>query len=65
MADSISLFGRGMKIGLGYDRLTGDPSPSRAIAWSSITGIVGARGQQVTSDCLIIEGVEVLHKAVE
>lgn len=64
MADSIVPFVRGMKVGLGYDRLTGEPSTSPVVAGSSVSAIAGAGGQLVTSDCLIIQDVATLHKAV-
>jgi len=64
MADSIVPFVRGMKVGLGYSRLTGQPSPSPSIVGPSISAIEGAKGQFVTSDCRIIEDVETLHKAI-
>ena len=45
MADSIVPFVRGMKVGLGYDRLAGEPMASPAVAGSSITAIGSAGGR--------------------
>jgi hypothetical protein len=54
----------GMKIGLGYNRLTGAVLPSPAVQGPSITALQGAGGQQVSSDCVTIQDVESLHKSL-
>ncbi len=64
MATRIVSFTEGMKIGLGYNRLTGDRLPTPAVVGSSITAIQGAGGQRVTSDCITITDVETLHKTL-
>lgn len=64
MANSIIPFTRSMKVGLGFDRLTGEVSSSPAVVSPSVTAIAGAGGQFVTSDCLIVEDVENLHKTL-
>jgi hypothetical protein len=53
-----------MKIGLGYNRLTGDRLPTPAVQGSSITSLQGAAGQQVTLHCTTITDVETLHKSL-
>ena len=57
-------FTDGMKVGLGYNRLTGDVLSTPAVQGASISSIQGAVGQQVTSDCITITDVETLHKSL-
>jgi len=57
-------FTDGMKIGLGYNRLTGDRLPSPAVQGTSISSVQGAGGQQVTISCTTIQDVETLHKSL-
>jgi hypothetical protein len=57
-------FEDGMKIGRGYNRLTGDVMTSTAVIGPSITGVQGAGGQAVSSDCVTIQEVETLHKSL-
>lgn len=64
MATRTVPFKDGMKIGLGYDRLTGDRTPSPAVQGPSITGVQGALGHQVTIDATTIKDVETLHKSL-
>lgn len=64
MATRIIPFIDGMKIGLGYNRLTGDRLPTPAIQGTSISSLQGAGGQQVTIDCTTIQDVETLHKSL-
>ncbi len=64
MATRIISFTEGMKIGLGYNQLTGDRLPTPAVVGPSITAIQGAGGQRVTSDCITITDVETLHKSI-
>ena len=54
----------GMKVGIGYNRLTGDRSPTIAVEGTSISALAGAGGQQVTFDITTIEDVETLHKTL-
>src|SRR5215831_18774821 len=56
-------FEDGMKFGRGYDRLTGDVKISAAVEFPSATPPPGA-GQLVTADCVIVQTVEMLHKAL-
>jgi len=64
MATRIVPFTEGMKIGLGYNRLTGDRLPAPAVQGTSISSLQGAGGQQVTIDCITIQDVETLHKSL-
>jgi hypothetical protein len=64
MATRIVPFTDGMKIGLGYNRLTGDRLPTPAVEGSSISSLKDAVGQQVTIDCTTIQDVETLHKSL-
>lgn len=64
MATRIVPFTDGMKIGLGYNRLTGDRLPTPAVQGLSISSLQGAGGQQVTIDCTTIQDVETLHKSL-
>ena len=57
-------FTDGMKVGLGYNRLTGDVLSTPAVQGASISSIQGAGGQQVTSDCITITDVKTLHKSL-
>ncbi|MEV6521759.1 PASTA domain-containing protein [Longispora sp. NPDC051575] len=57
-------FSNGMKIGVGYDRLTGDVLPSAGAVGPSVSGVAQAGGQQVSSDCVIVQDVETLHKSL-
>jgi hypothetical protein len=54
----------GMKVGLGYNRLTADRSPTPAVQGTAISPLQGASGQQVTIDCTTIQDVETLHKSL-
>jgi hypothetical protein len=53
-----------MKVGLGYNRLTGDRLPTPAVQGPSISAVQNAVGQQVTISCTTIQDVETLHKSV-
>jgi len=64
MATRVVAFTDGMKIGLGYNRLTGDVLPTPAVQGTSISSLQSAGGQQVTIDCTTIQDVETLHKAL-
>ena len=64
MTTRIVSFTDGMKVGLGYNRLTGDRLPTPAVQGTSISSLQGAGGQQVTSDCTTIQDVETLHKSI-
>jgi len=64
MATRIVPFADGMKIGLGYNRLTGDRLPTPAVQGTSISSLQGTTGQQVTIDCTTIKDVETLHKSL-
>jgi hypothetical protein len=64
MAANIISFVDGMKVGLGYNRLTGDVLSSPAVQGSSISAVQGAGGQQVSIDCVTIQDVESLHKSL-
>lgn len=64
MATPIVPFTDGMKIGLGYNRLTGDCMPSPAVTGTSVSAIPNATGQQVTLDCTTIQDVETLHRSL-
>ncbi|HME09427.1 MAG TPA: hypothetical protein VKG25_20375 [Bryobacteraceae bacterium] len=57
-------FKDGMKLGLGYDRLSGDVLPSPAVQGSGISAVQGAAGQQVSIDCVTIQDVETLHRSL-
>lgn len=64
MATRIVPFMDGMKVGLGYNRLTGDRLPTPVVQGSSISSMQGAAGQGVTIDCTIIQDVSTLHKSL-
>jgi len=64
MATRVVPFKDGMKIGLGYNRLTGDRLPTTAVQGSSISTLQGAAGQQVTISCRVVQDVETLHKSL-
>jgi hypothetical protein len=64
MATRIVPFAEGMKVGLGYDRLTGDRLPTPSVQANTISPVTGAGGQQVTIDCTTIQNVETLYKAL-
>lgn len=57
-------FTDGMKIGLGYNRLTGDSLPTPAVQGTSMTSVQDAHGQEVTANCTITEDVENLYKSL-
>ena len=57
-------FKDGMKLGLGYDRLSGDVLPSPAVQGSGISAVQGAAGQQVSIDCVTVQDVETLHRSL-
>lgn len=57
-------FKPGMKVGLGYDRLTGNVLTSPAVQAESTSAPANATGQQVLSDCITINDVESLHRAL-
>src|SRR5215470_1798337 len=63
VGNQIVEFKDGMKFGIGYNRLTGDVLPSPAVVGST-SAVTGAAGQQVSSDCVTIQDVESLHKAL-
>jgi hypothetical protein len=64
MATRIVPFKDGMKIGLGYNRLTGDRTASPAVQGPTISGVQGGLGQQVTINATTIKDVETLHKSL-
>ena len=64
MAIRVIPYTEGMKIGLGYNRLTGDVLSTPAVQGTSISSLQGAGGQQVTIDCVTIQDVETLHKSL-
>lgn len=64
MATRIVPFMDGMKLGIGYNRLTGDRLPTPAVLGGAISAIQGGGGQQVTIDCTTIQDVETLHKSL-
>jgi hypothetical protein len=64
MANRQVPFTDGMKIGLGYNRLTGEVMPTKGAAGPSISGLAQAGGQQVSIDCVTVEDVESLHKSL-
>jgi hypothetical protein len=64
MANRDVPFVDGMKIGLGYNRLTGDVMPSKGAVGPSVSGLGQAGGQQVAIDCVTVEDVESLHKSL-
>ncbi|GAX45648.1 hypothetical protein NIES4075_66690 [Tolypothrix sp. NIES-4075] len=64
MASRIVPFIDGMKIGLGYNRLSGDVLPTPSVQGTSISSVQAAGGQQVTVDCTTIQDVETLHKSL-
>lgn len=64
MATRIVPFVDGMKLGLGYNRLTGDRLPSPAVQGTSVSPAQGAGGQQVVTDCITVKDVETLHKSL-
>src|SRR5271157_5395224 len=57
-------FTDGMKLGCGYNRLTGDVLPSPAVQGTAISAVQGAGGQQVSSDCITVQEVEALHRSL-
>jgi hypothetical protein len=54
----------GMKVGLGYNQLNGDTSPTRAVQGTDITPLKQAGGQRLTSTITTITDVEELHKSL-
>jgi len=64
MSTRIVPFTDGMKIGIGYNRLSGDRLPTPAVQGASITTMQGGGGQLVTSDCITIKDVETLHTSL-
>lgn len=54
----------GMKAGIGYNRLSGDRSPTVAVQGASLSSLAGAGGQEATLDISTIEDVETLHKTL-
>jgi hypothetical protein len=64
MANRDVPFVDGMKIGLGYNRLTGEVMPSKGAVGPSVSGLGQAGGQQVSIDCVTVEDVESLHKSL-
>src|SRR2546428_8246219 len=64
MTTRIVPFTDGMKIGIGYNRLSGDRSPTLAVQGASVTTMQGGGGQLVTSDCITIKDIETLHKSL-
>jgi hypothetical protein len=55
-------FQDGMKIGLGYDQLSGEITPSAGVKGDSVTPIQQAKGQKISLDCVTIEDIESLSK---
>lgn len=54
----------GMKVGLGYDVLTGVASKSKAVEGISLTAPAQAGGQTVTTTLQIVQETAVLHQAL-
>lgn len=57
-------FVNGMKVGLGYDLLTGGPSSDPAVVGSSITPPQTGGGQTVTTTFRLVQEVDALQEAV-
>jgi hypothetical protein len=57
-------FTDGMKIGLGYNRLTGNALSTPAVNVTSISSLQAAGGQRVLINCTTIQDVEILHKSL-
>jgi len=57
-------FQDGMKVGLGYDVLTGAANKSMAVIGTSLTAPAQAGGQTVTKTLRIIQESRVLHQAL-
>lgn len=64
MANHLVPFTKGMKFGLGYDRLSGAVRPSPAVEGPSISSVQGGGGQDVKSSLTKITDVEALHKTL-
>src|SRR3954469_7824702 len=54
----------GMKVGLGYDVLTGVATKSPAVLGTSLTAPAGAGGQIVKTTLQIVQESSVLHQAL-
>lgn len=63
MENKIVEYVEGMSYGRGYDRLTGDPLPSRAVVGDTAQ-IKNAEGQRVTSSCRITTDTQTLHESL-
>jgi len=63
VGNQIIEYTEGMKIGHGYNRLTGDVLGSPAVQGAT-SGVQGAGGQQVSLDCVTIQDVSSLHKSL-
>src|ERR1017187_7552157 len=57
-------FTDGMKLGLGFNRLTGEVLPSSAVQGTAISALQEAGGQQISSDCITVQEVEALHQSL-
>lgn len=64
MGSQVIDFRDGMKIGRGYNRLTGEVLESPSVTGPSITAVQGAGGQLVTTKFSTIRDVEALHKSL-
>jgi hypothetical protein len=53
----------GMKVGFGYNRLTGEGLASPSVQ-GAISSVPGAVGQQATIDCVTIQDVQSLHDSL-
>ncbi len=53
----------GMKVGFGYNRLTGEALGSPSVQ-GPISAVQGAAGQQVAIDCVTIQDVQALHDSL-
>jgi hypothetical protein len=54
----------GAKIGLGFDRLSGDVMPTAAVTGRGVSANALAIGEQVTADCTLTEDVGTLHRSL-
>ena len=57
-------FMNGMKVGLGYDLLTGSPSRNPAVVGSAITPPQKGSGQTVTTTFRLVQEVDALQEAL-
>src|ERR1700720_3255841 len=63
MATRIIPFQEGMKVGFGYDLITGSALSSPAVQ-GTISTIKDAKGQTVTSGVVRIDDIDTLHKSL-